>query len=88
MSAPEWYSSMTEHVIHAVFENGTFRPLQPLEVEVREGERVCLHIEQTPGSTSLELAGQVYDGLTPPEIQAIERIALDRANFFRTRDIK
>jgi predicted DNA-binding antitoxin AbrB/MazE fold protein len=69
---------MNQLPIDAVFENGLFRPLDPLHLSVREGERVRLRIEESGGTTSLELAGKVYDGLTPAEIAEIEQIALRR----------
>ena len=77
---------MNQLPIDAVFENGLFRPLDPVHVSVREGERVRLRIEGTAGPTSLDLAGQVYDGLTPAEIAEIERVALRRGSFFGTRE--
>jgi predicted DNA-binding antitoxin AbrB/MazE fold protein len=79
--------SMDQQVINAVFENGTFRPLEPLLVSVREGEQLRLRIEENREPTSLELACQVYDGLSPLEIEQIERIALDRSKFFLAKDI-
>jgi predicted DNA-binding antitoxin AbrB/MazE fold protein len=72
---------MNQLPIDAVFENGLFRPLDPVHVSVREGERVRLRIEEPAGATSLELAGKVYEGLTPAEIAEVERIALQRTRL-------
>lgn len=69
---------MDQQLIDAVFENGAFHPLEPLRVKVREGERLRLRLEERRERTSLDLACQVYDGLTESEIEEIERIALDR----------
>jgi predicted DNA-binding antitoxin AbrB/MazE fold protein len=77
---------MNQLPIDAVFENGLFRPLNPVHVSVQEGEHVRLRIEEPAGVTSLELAGRVYDGLTPTEIEEVERIALQRGSFFDTRE--
>ena len=76
---------MDQLPIDAVFEDGLFRPLNPIHVSVQEGERVRLHIEESNGATSLDKACQVSDGLSPDEIEEIERIALKRDSFFGTR---
>jgi predicted DNA-binding antitoxin AbrB/MazE fold protein len=79
---------MTTQAVDAIFENGGFRPLQPLNLPLAEGQRVRLVVEtptETPGDL-LELAAQVYDGLTESEIDEIEQIALERRNFFPERN--
>ena len=78
---------MNQQLVNAIFENGSFRPLEPLHINVRNGDHVRLRIEEQGASTSIELAGKVYDGLSKSEIDEIERIALNRGNFFRTRDV-
>ena len=43
---------------------------------------------QVPSETEdnlVELAGQVYEGLSEEDIGEIERLALDRGNFFHDR---
>ena len=77
---------MEQQYIDAIFENGLFRPLQPLRVDVRDGEHVRLRIEDQPSATAIELAGDVYDGLSKSEIEEIERIALDHSDFFGPRN--
>jgi predicted DNA-binding antitoxin AbrB/MazE fold protein len=77
---------MESQSIDAVFENGTFRPVNPSCVLVREGEQVRLRIEQSSSRTSIELACAVYDGLSPAEVDEIERIAFDRSRFFDARN--
>lgn len=37
-------------------------------------------------ASSLELAAQVYEGLSEEEINEIEKIILDRSNWFPERD--
>jgi predicted DNA-binding antitoxin AbrB/MazE fold protein len=69
--------------VEAIFENGVFKPVQ--RPEIPEGERVQLTVETTErsaGEDPLELAARVYRGLRPEEIDEIERIALDRSQFF------
>ena len=73
---------MTNDIVNAVFENGVFRPLDPVHINVRDGDHVCLRIEGPMKPTSLDLASRVYAGLSESDIADIERIALDRTNFF------
>lgn len=72
--------------IDAVFEKGVFRPVSPPEAKFPEGVRVRLAVEteRTPEEI-LELAGNVYAGLSEDEIEEIEEIILDRSNFFGDR---
>ena len=72
-----------KQTIDAVYENGVFRPLTPPDVP--DGQRVQIVVEPSPANhvDPVELAGQVYDGLSEDEIDEIERIALDRTNFSR-----
>ena len=75
--------------LDAVFEKGAFRPVDPGVVHVPEGQRVRLLVEEasTPNCVLepdiLQLAGQVYAGLSAEQIDEIERIATDRSSFFR-----
>jgi predicted DNA-binding antitoxin AbrB/MazE fold protein len=75
-----------EHMLEAVFENGTFRLLEPSAVTLVDGQHVRLTVET--GETSddaLALAERVYDGLSEEEIDEVERISLDRRKFFGNR---
>ena len=70
-------------ILEAIYENGVFRPLK--RPELAEGQRVSLVVE--PGAAlspdeMLELAGKVFEGLSDEQIREIERIALDRQEFF------
>ena len=70
-------------VIEAIYEKGVFKPLQ--ELEIPEGQRVRLVVETAAGTTSdemLALAAQVYEGLAPEEVDAVEDIACQRDDFF------
>ena len=75
--------------IEAVYQNGMFRPLKPMLEEIEEGETVEIIIKDKKLSPDemLKLAGQVYEGLSEEDIEEIERIALDRSNFFGDRKI-
>jgi predicted DNA-binding antitoxin AbrB/MazE fold protein len=68
--------------IDAIYENGLFRPVQPLSNPIPDGEHVRLRIEEPSGKTILEQAWRVYDGLTPDDVADVERIGLQRNSFF------
>ena len=75
-----------KQTLDAIYENGVFKPSLPLNLP--DGQHVRLEIE-TPSEEELEdlleLAGQVYDGLSNSQIEEIEQIALDRRDFFGNR---
>jgi predicted DNA-binding antitoxin AbrB/MazE fold protein len=75
--------------IEAIYQNGIFKPLKPVSDAIAEGETVELTIKDKRLSPDemLKLAGQVYEGLSEEDIEEIERIALDRSNFFGDRKI-
>lgn len=71
-------------IIEAVFESGAFRVLDKVKLPFLEGQQVRLIIElpsETPEDL-LNLAAEVYEGLSKEEIDEIEHIALDRHDFF------
>ena len=76
---------MQQKNFEAVFENGVLRPLANLQL--REGESVKLIVENDSTLTPeemLQLAAQVYEGLSEQDIDEIEKIACeggDRENF-------
>ena len=61
--------------IDAIYESGSFRPLQSASVPLKDGERVRITVENESEPEILRLAAAVYDGLTPEEIDEIEAIA-------------
>ncbi len=75
--------------IEAIYQNGMFKPLSPVSEEIVEGKTVEITIKEKRLSPEemLELASHVYEGLSEEDIDEIERIALDRSNFFGDRKI-
>jgi predicted DNA-binding antitoxin AbrB/MazE fold protein len=75
--------------IEAIYQNGMFKPLNPVSEEISEGEKVEITINDKKLSPEemLELASQVYEGLSEEDIDEIEKIALDRSNFFGDRKL-
>ena len=73
--------------LDAVFKDGGFKPVDNGSLPFSEGQRVKLTVE-VPSETEdnlVELAGQVYAGLSEKDIDEIEHVALDRGNFFHDR---
>ena len=69
--------------VEAIFEDGVFKPVE--RPEIPDGEHVQLTVEMTTRpdhEDPVELAMRVYKGLRPEEVDEIERIALDRSQFF------
>lgn len=75
-----------KHAMDAIYENGTFRPVQPAGIAIAEGQRVRITVDDEDEPQALRLAVSVYDGLSDLDIHEIEEIALDRGNFFRPRN--
>jgi predicted DNA-binding antitoxin AbrB/MazE fold protein len=73
-----------KNAFEAIYENGAFRPLQPEEVAVPNGQVVQLTIENESEPEQIMLAAHVYKGLSEHDIDDIEHIALDRGNFIGT----
>jgi predicted DNA-binding antitoxin AbrB/MazE fold protein len=69
-------------VYEAIYENGVFRPLAPLASSLVEGQQVRIVVEAETPKDILNLAAQVYEGLSEEEIEEVERIALDMFPFF------
>ncbi|GAB4278516.1 MAG: hypothetical protein Fur0025_05160 [Oscillatoriaceae cyanobacterium] len=75
-----------KQILDAIYENGVFRPLK--NIDISEGQSVRLIVETTSSLSPedlLNLAAQVYEGLSDEEIQDIEEIARDRRNFFESK---
>lgn len=74
---------MTTEVVEAVFQDGTFRPMRPVSSAIAEGQHVRLVVEVEAAPDILALASAVYKGLAEEEIAEVERIALNRSDFFK-----
>lgn len=73
-----------QQTVEVIYESGGFRLINPANLQLFEGQKVRLIIEppaQSPTSP-LDLAAQVYEGLSENQIDEIERIATDRDDFF------
>ncbi len=77
--------------IEAIYQNGMFKPLKPVSEEITDGEKVKLvvetEIENEEENSIMKLAENFYEGLSEKDIDEIEKIALDRSNFFGDRKI-
>ena len=63
-----------------------FQPLDVSEITVTEGQIVKLIIEPLDSSEDiLELASNIYKGLSEEQIHEIEHIILNRDSFFNGR---
>jgi predicted DNA-binding antitoxin AbrB/MazE fold protein len=70
--------------VEAIYEDGVFRPVLPLELPV--GERVRVEIDVQPKvdvAAMLADFQKVYDGFSSKEIDELEKVVLDRSNFAR-----
>jgi predicted DNA-binding antitoxin AbrB/MazE fold protein len=71
-----------KHAIDAIYKNGTFHPVERGAIAIADGQRVRLTVDDEYEPEPLRLAMGVYDGLSGSDIDEIERIALDRGDFF------
>jgi len=72
--------------LKAIYENGVFRPLE--KPELAEGQSVQLIVDTTNPLTPqemLQLASEVYEGLSETDVDEFEEIALKRDYFFTDR---
>ena len=67
-------------IIEAVYQNGLFKPLNPVSDESTDGQivRITIIDKHLSPDEMQKLAGRVYEGLSEEDIREIERIALDR----------
>jgi len=75
--------------LKALYENGVFRPLE--KPKLAEGQSVQLTIDTTnPFSPQemLQLAAEVYEGLSETDVDEIEEIALKRDYVFSDKTEK
>ena len=74
---------MATETIEAVYENGGFRPITPVDMNLAEGQKVRLVVEPVEKPDDiLSLAAQVYEGLSGDQIDSIEQHSRRREDFF------
>ncbi len=77
--------------IEAIYQNGMFKPLKPVSEEITDGEKVKLVVEteteNEEENSIMKLAENFYEGISEEDIDEIEKIALDRSNFFGDRKL-
>jgi predicted DNA-binding antitoxin AbrB/MazE fold protein len=79
---------MSNQKVLATYANGVFRPVDPDSLGLSEGQNVVLNVEPIDRATYiLSLAGQVYEGLSEEEIEAIEQ-AIRRRPLFSNEEIE
>ena len=72
----------------AIFINGVFQPLNPKTISIIEGQRVRLVVEPIDSSeNTLDLATSVYKDLSEDQIDDVEKIILNREDFFKGRQL-
>ena len=71
-------------VVEAIYENGTLKPLETLDLPEHQRVRITIHepIVESP-EEMLEAWQQVYEGCADEEITQLEAITLDRSRFMR-----
>lgn len=74
--------------IEAIYQNGIFKPLNPTSESISEGEKVKLVVEKDDVNPIMKLAENFYEGLSEEDLDGIEKIALDRSNFFGEKKYK
>jgi hypothetical protein len=81
--------AQNQETLEAIYKSETLRPLASPDAPIGEGQHVKLIVETTtaPGS-NLELLLHLYDGLSEEEIDEIEKVILDRRDFFSGRPLR
>jgi predicted DNA-binding antitoxin AbrB/MazE fold protein len=77
--------------IEAIYQNGMFKPITPISEDFEDGKKVKLVVEieseDEEVNPIMKLAENFYEGLSEEDVEEIERVALDRSNFFGNRKI-
>jgi predicted DNA-binding antitoxin AbrB/MazE fold protein len=69
--------------VEAIFEGGVLKPISPLNIAEHKKVTLIIEDESTEPVDILSLALTVYNGLSPEDIEDIEKLALDRSHFSR-----
>lgn len=73
-----------KHSVEAVFEHGSLKLLET--VDLREGQRVRVDLHTEEPEDPLEILADVYDGLSEREIEEVEDAILNRRSLFGDRE--
>ncbi len=69
--------------VEAIFEDGVLKPISPLNISEHKKVKLVIEDECVEPFDVLSLASMVYNGLSPEDIEEIEKLALDRSRFTR-----
>lgn len=69
--------------ITAIYENGVLKPTVPLNIPEHRQINIIIEEKAAEPSDILSLASKVYNGLSPLDIEDLEKVALDRSHFSR-----
>jgi len=69
--------------VEAIFEDGVLKPISPLNIPEHKRVAIFIKDEIEKPFDVLSLASMVYNGLSPEDIEEIEKLALDRSRFTR-----
>ncbi len=69
--------------VEAIFEDGVLKPISPLNIPEHKRVTIFIKDEIVEPFDVLSLASMVYNGLSPEDIEEIEKLALDRSRFTR-----
>ena len=69
-----------KHSVDAVYEHGSLKLLEA--VDLREGQRVRVELHTEEDEDPLEVLARVYDGLSEREVEAVEDAILNRQPLF------
>ncbi len=73
--------------ISAIYQDGVLKPLEPLDLPERQQVQLTVSMPADEHVQDPLSAWQtVYQGLSAQEVADVERIALDRSEFFRPRE--
>lgn len=73
-----------KHSVDAVYEHGSLKLLEA--VDLREGQRVRVELHTEEDEDPLEILAGVYDGLSEREIVEVEDAILNRRPLFGGRE--
>lgn len=73
-----------ERVLEAIYQNGAFTPLEPLNLPEHQHVVITIHLPAPEEPDEALVAWQqVYAGLSEEDVAEVEHIALDRSHFMR-----